>query len=245
MNIIETNLDFSNLSKRGATNRIILHHTAVTAEQSVEVIHNYHKNSLGYAGIGYHFYIRKDGSIYRGRPEDTVGAHAYGSNNDSIGICFEGNFEEEQMTEAQIKSGKELVNYLREKYGINKVQMHRDVNQTSCPGKNFKFNEIVEETKNEPVEETKSIDELAQEVIAGEYGNGEERKEKLGSLYNEVQKRVNEILTGNVSNKKSNEEIAKEVIQGEWGNGAERKNKLEAEGYNYNEVQKIVNNMLK
>ena len=95
------------------------------------------------------------------------------------------------------------------------------------------------------VEETKSIDELAQEVIAGEYGNGEERKEKLGSLYNEVQKRVNEILTGNVSNKKSNEEVAKEVIKGEWGNGAERKNKLEAEGYNYNEVQKIVNNMLK
>ena len=246
MNIIETNLDFSNLSKRGATNRIILHHTGVAVEQSVEVIHNYHKNSLGYAGIGYHFYIRKNGEIYRGRPEDTVGAHAYGSNNDSIGICFEGNFEEEQMTEAQIKSGKELVNYLKEKYNINKVQMHRDVNQTSCPGKNFKFDEIVAEIKNEPVEETKSIDELAQEVINGKYGVGQARKEALGDKYNEVQNRVNEILLGKpADNKKSNEEIAKEVIRGDWGNGAERKERLEAEGYNYNEVQKIVNNMMK
>lgn len=245
MNIIETNLDFSNLSKRSTTNRIILHHTGVAVEQTVEVIHNYHKNSLGYAGIGYHFYIRKNGEIYRGRPEDTVGAHAYGSNNDSIGICFEGNFEEEQMTEGQIKSGKELVNYLKEKYNINKVQMHRDVNQTSCPGKNFKYDEIVAEIKNEPVEETKSIDELAQEVIDGKWDVYPKRKELLESAdydFNAVQNRVNEIINGN---KKSNEEIAKEVIRGDWGNGAERKNRLEAAGYDYNEVQKIVNNMMK
>ena len=246
MNIIETNLEFGELTKRSATNRIILHNSGVEVEQSVETIHNYHKNSLSWAGIGYHFYVRKNGNIYAGRPEETIGAHAYGSNNESIGICFEGNFEEEQMTEAQIKAGNKLVNYLREKYGINKVQMHRDVNQTSCPGKNFKFNEIVAEIKEDPVEETKSIDELAQEVISGKYGVGQARKEALGDKYNEVQNRVNEILLGKpADNKKSNEEVAKEVIKGEWGNGTERKNKLEAEGYNYNEVQKIVNNMLK
>ena len=95
-------------------------------------------------------------------------------------------------------------------------------------------------------EETKTIDELAQEVIAGKYGVGQARKEALGDKYNEVQNRVNEILLGKpADNKKSNEEIAKEVIKGDWGNGAERKERLEAEGYNYNEVQKIVNNMLK
>lgn len=49
------------------------------------------------------------------------------------------------------------------------------------------------------VNNSKSIEELAQEVIAGKYGNGEERKQKLGNLYNEVQKRVNEILGNNVS----------------------------------------------
>ena len=47
------------------------------------------------------------------------------------------------------------------------------------------------------VDNSKSIEELAKEVIAGKYGNGEERKQKLGNLYNEVQKRVNEILRGN------------------------------------------------
>lgn len=47
------------------------------------------------------------------------------------------------------------------------------------------------------VDNSKNIEELAKEVIAGKYGNGEERKQKLGDLYNEVQKRVNEILIGN------------------------------------------------
>mgnify|MGYP000463670598 CR=1 FL=1 len=46
------------------------------------------------------------------------------------------------------------------------------------------------------------IEKLAREVIEGKYGNGEERKQKLGSLYNEVQKRVNEILKGNITSEK-------------------------------------------
>lgn len=143
MNIIETNLNFTNLSTRNKTTRIILHHTAVAVEQSVETIHNYHKNSLGYAGIGYHFYVRKNGEIYRGRPENTVGAHAYGANTDSIGICFEGNFEEETMAEVQMKAGQELVAYLKQKYGISTVKRHKDVCNTSCPGANFPFDTIV------------------------------------------------------------------------------------------------------
>lgn len=52
------------------------------------------------------------------------------------------------------------------------------------------------------VDNSKSIEELAKEVIAGRYGNGEERKQKLGSLYNEVQKKVNEILKGNIKREK-------------------------------------------
>lgn len=49
----------------------------------------------------------------------------------------------------------------------------------------------------EDVENSKNIEELAKEVIAGKYGNGEERKQKLGNLYSKVQKRVNEILREN------------------------------------------------
>lgn len=51
----------------------------------------------------------------------------------------------------------------------------------------------------EDVENSKNIEELAKEVIAGKYGNGEERKEKLGNLYNEVQAKVNSIYGQNVT----------------------------------------------
>ncbi len=52
------------------------------------------------------------------------------------------------------------------------------------------------ENVNNSVDNSPNIEQLAQDVINGKYGNGEERKQKLGSLYNEVQKRVNEILKG-------------------------------------------------
>jgi len=247
MNIIETNLNFSKLDRRGATNRIILHHTGVEVLQSVEVIHNYHKNSLNYAGIGYHFYVRKNGEIFKGRPEDTIGAHAYGSNADSIGICAEGNFEKETMSDAQRNSIVELLKYLTNKYSISKIQGHKDVNKTSCPGKNYPMQEIIDGlNKKQEVQETKSIVDLAQEVIQGKYGNGEDRKKALGSLFDEVQAKVNEILLGKkVENKKSNEEIAKEVIRGDWGNGEDRKYRLKNAGYDFNEIQKLVNKLLK
>lgn len=91
----------------------------------------------------------------------------------------------------------------------------------------------------------KSVDELAKEVIAGKWGNGDARKKALteaGYNYNDVQAKVSELLK---PAKKSIEEIAKEVIQGKWGNGTTRKNKLTAAGYNYTEVQKKVTELLK
>ena len=92
---------------------------------------------------------------------------------------------------------------------------------------------------------TKSIDELANEVIAGKYGNGEARKKALGSLYNQVQARVNEILNGTKQPTKSIDEIARAVIRGDFGNGEARKKNLEKAGYNYREVQNRVNQLLK
>lgn len=92
-----------------------------------------------------------------------------------------------------------------------------------------------------------NIDQLARDVIAGKYGNGDARKKALGSNYNAVQKRVNEILAGGGSSsspKKSVDTIAREVIQGKWGNGNTRKQKLEAAGYDYNAVQRRVNQLL-
>lgn len=93
---------------------------------------------------------------------------------------------------------------------------------------------------------TKSILDLANEVIAGKYGTGETRKQALGSLYTDVQAKVNEILLGNrVVTKKTNEQIADEVIAGKWGNNPSRKQKLIDAGYDYNTIQGIVNRKLK
>lgn len=91
----------------------------------------------------------------------------------------------------------------------------------------------------------KTVDQIAREVIAGKWGNGDTRKQKITSAgydYNAVQAKVNQLLGG--SNKKSIDTIAKEVIQGKWGNGQDRKNRLTKAGYDYNAVQKRVNQLL-
>lgn len=91
----------------------------------------------------------------------------------------------------------------------------------------------------------KTIDEIANDVIEGKYGNYPERKERLeaeGYNYYEVQSKVNQMIK---NNKKSIDEVAKEVIQGKYGNQPERQKRLEAEGYNYREVQNRVNELLK
>lgn len=79
----------------------------------------------------------------------------------------------------------------------------------------------------------KSIDTLAREVIAGQYGDGDARKNVLGDQYNAVQNRVNEYYA-----------VATACIRGDYGNGAERKEKVIAAGYDYATVQGIVNQML-
>ena len=87
----------------------------------------------------------------------------------------------------------------------------------------------------------KPIDQIANEVIAGQWGDGADRKKRLtdaGYDYNAVQNAVNAKLK-----KKSNEEIAQEVIAGKWGSGSDRKNRLEQAGYDYNAVQKRVNEL--
>lgn len=173
MEIIETNLQFKDMSTRKVTERIILHH-ADAKECSAEDIHRWHLNN-GWSGAGYHFLVRKDGKIYRLRPEDKVGAHAYSSNYNSIGICFEGNFMEEDMPEAQKQSGKELVTYLKDKYNIKVVQAHRDVCATSCPGDKFPFEEIANSEKKEeiiskPQEEVKGKVAEVQKILNERYG---------------------------------------------------------------------------
>ncbi len=97
-----------------------------------------------------------------------------------------------------------------------------------------------------PPDAKKTVDELAAEVINGDWGAGQERYDKLtaaGYSYDEVQNRVNELLYG-TQPKKALDEVADEVIRGEWGAGEERYKKLTDAGYNYEQVQRRVNQKL-
>lgn len=151
MQINEVNYKWSgSLTKRTKTEMIVLHHAAAKS-CSAEKVHQWHLNN-GWSGIGYHYFIRKDGQIYRGRPENVVGAHATNYNSKSIGICFEGDFTVENVPKAQLEAGKELVAYLKDKYKITNVKGHKDLMATSCPGKNFPFNEIADAKQSTPIE---------------------------------------------------------------------------------------------
>lgn len=114
------------------------------------------------------------------------------------------------------------------------------------------YRDLITEIKNSKNKvNRKSEDEIVQEVMKGLWGNGEERKQKLqnaGYEYNSIQSKINSLYGQNIinnTNRKNNEEIAKEVIRGLWGNGEERKQKLENAGYNYQEIQNIVNLMMR
>lgn len=128
------------LIKRSKTEMIVLHHAAAKS-CTVQQVHKWHINR-GWSGVGYHYFISRDGQIFRGRPEDTVGAHVTGHNSKSIGMCFEGDYTTQTMPKAQLEAGKELVAYLKDKYKITKVVGHRDLMATSCPGVKFPFFEI-------------------------------------------------------------------------------------------------------
>lgn len=150
------------------------------------------------------------------------------------------------------KSNEEIANeVIAGKWG------NGDARKTSLTNAGYDYNaiqNIVNEKltgkKTESKPKLKSVDEVAKEVIAGQWGNGQDRFNKLAAAgydANAVQNRVNELLgasSKSTSNKKSNETIANEVIAGKWGNGADRKNKLTAAGYDYNAIQAIVNKKL-
>ena len=73
MQIIEKIFDWAWIpERRWSTDTVVLHHSAGAG--TVEEVHRIHRGQ-GWPGIGYHFYVRKSGEVYRGRPEDQIGTH--------------------------------------------------------------------------------------------------------------------------------------------------------------------------
>ena len=143
----QTNLQFKNeLRSRaaGCTKYIVLHHSEVVTPHTVDDVHRWHLNK-GWAGIGYHYFISKAGNIYEGRPLNTMGAHAYGYNDNSVGICFEGNFNKEKMGETQLKAGILLLRQLRQTFPDASIIRHGQlVKGKSCPGRMFLYETMID-----------------------------------------------------------------------------------------------------
>lgn len=137
---------------------------------------------------------------------------------------------------------------------------HRMYAATTCPGDYLlsKMDYIAEQAnkingqESSTTENTskKSNEELANEVIRGDWGNGADRKTRLtnaGYDFSAIQDIVNEKLLGNKTSSKPSktiEELAREVIRGDWGNGKDRKTRLTNAGYNYDAIQNRVNEIL-
>lgn len=108
--------------------KVVIHHSA-SLDVSVSTIDNWHRQR-GFSEIGYHFVIRANGKIEKGRDIHKKGAHAKGRNN-YIGICLTGY---DSFTDSQIKS---LIMLLR-KLGIKEIYPHHE----KCPGKGIDWNYI-------------------------------------------------------------------------------------------------------
>ena len=90
----------------------------------------------GYACIGYHYLIGRDGTIYQGRPVNYQGAHVSGANPNNIGVSVIGDFSHKLPNSKQLKSLQSILGYLRKKYQLpaTKVYGHKHLGKSECPG---------------------------------------------------------------------------------------------------------------
>ena len=117
---------------------IVIHCSAVRPGQrsSAKDINNWHHDRGFQNGIGYHYVVRRDGTIELGRPLEMIGAHVVGHNRHSIGICYEGGLNsagepEDTRTPEQKVTLRKLLEELHRKFPKALIVGHRDLN----PGK--------------------------------------------------------------------------------------------------------------
>ena len=130
------------MEARKSTKYLVVHCSATrpSLDVGVKEIRQWHKNQ-GWADIGYHFVIRRDGKVERGRAENLVGSHVAGRNSNSLGVCMVGGVSqkdikpENNFTPAQFASLKTLLKMLSEKYPGSVVLGHRDLPKVAkaCP----------------------------------------------------------------------------------------------------------------
>lgn len=155
---------------------LIIHHIAAINATSADIHRWHHAN--GWNGAGYNEYIKKDGTVLIMRG-DHIGAQTAGMNSKSYGIALEGNYDvEKDMPEAQFKALVERCKFHIDRLP-NEIQIepHRKFGGTSCPGRFFPFDELINEVYKPEVEE-----QVEEQVEEPEVEIDEELEEALNIL---------------------------------------------------------------
>ena len=125
--------------------KIIIHCSATNPTQDFDAadIDRWHK-AIKWTGIGYHFVIKLDGTTERGRPIEEVGAHAFGYNKRSIGICYIGGVDMEgkpsdTRTDEQKRALRALINILKVDFPKATIHGHNEFSKKACPSFNVKL----------------------------------------------------------------------------------------------------------
>ncbi len=134
---------------RHTPNRITIHHTVqgdISGPAAARAVQNSHIDGNGWADIGYHFLVDRDGAVYEGNPVGRVGAHVSRKNTGNIGIAMIGSFHQETLGQTQKRAVADLVHHLATTYSIPidraRVKGHKEHLATVCPG-NVDLDELV------------------------------------------------------------------------------------------------------
>lgn len=132
---------------RGDITRLCIHHSAASASISVEQVARYHiaadpkRGKDAWPGIGYHFYIKPDGTIYQTNYLETVSYHVFQNNAYAVGICLAGDYTDAVPPERQLYATAHLCAWLSQELGIKveNIMGHREFpkNSTECPGRQW------------------------------------------------------------------------------------------------------------
>lgn len=259
--------------ERGIT-RITIHHMAgvMSSNDCGRVFQNPETSASAHYGIG----VNGDIAAYVDESNTAWSDGYWDSNAQTISIetSNSSKFGDWPVSDASYNALIDLVADIATRNGLGNLQVgvnlfkHQDFVATTCPGPylaarmqdiadraNAKMNGLTPPapSPSPTPSDGKSIDQLAQEVIAGFWGNGAERERNLANAgydYNAVQAKVNELIYGgNVgggtgTNADAVTAVAQAVIRGDYGNGADRERNLAAAGWDYNTVQAKVNELL-
>jgi N-acetyl-anhydromuramyl-L-alanine amidase AmpD len=113
---------------------ITIHHSATPSSHTAFDFANYHVNTKGWQGIGYHFVIPTNGEIQRTNDVTAWSWHNGFNNENAVGICIVGDFTKTSPTRSQLDSCEWLCRELKRSLPIKYINGHKDyTNATSCP----------------------------------------------------------------------------------------------------------------